>query len=210
MKLVFTLLTISIGPSVFAAVVRVTPIADVQRGTLVTVAGTVERITDEDEFRLTDASGRIRVYVGQNRVPAEVGESIMVSGFVDDDLGPREIYARELTRADGTGVVFDRRYRSDRTQRGLRRAPPRAAEPLDRLREAPRTQRLSLTEPLAGVAQPNPDRSEPMARAFSHRLLPAGNRRPFRRSLREVGSGRPMIRGETRGRRDPADRRRSA
>jgi len=88
----------------------VTPIAEAQRGTMVTVRGTVERITDEDEFRLTDASGTIRVYVGPNWVPADVGETVTVSGFVDDGLGPREIYARTLTRADGTVVAFERRY----------------------------------------------------------------------------------------------------
>lgn len=95
-----------------AAIAReITPIADAQRGTMVTVAGTVERITDEDEFRLADASGSIRVYVGPNWVPAEVGESVTVNGFIDDDLiGPREIYAHSLTRADGTVITFNRRY----------------------------------------------------------------------------------------------------
>ncbi len=89
---------------------QITPIADAQRGTMVTVQGTVERITDEDEFRLADATGNIRIYVGPNWVPAEVGETVIVNGFVDDDLGPREVYARSLTRADGTVVTFDRRY----------------------------------------------------------------------------------------------------
>ena len=88
----------------------ITPIADAKRGTMVTVQGTVERITDEDEFRLADASGTIRIYVGPNWVPADVGEKVIVSGFVDDDPGPREIYARNLTRADGTVISFDRRY----------------------------------------------------------------------------------------------------
>ena len=98
------------APAVFADT-PTTPIADVQRGTMVNVAGTVARITDEDEFRLTDASGSIRIYVGPNWVPAEVGENVVVSGFVDDDLiPPREIYARSLTRADGTVITFDRRY----------------------------------------------------------------------------------------------------
>jgi uncharacterized protein YdeI (BOF family) len=94
----------------FAAAGQITPIADAQRGTMVTVQGMVERITDEDEFRLADASGHIRVYVGPNWVPAEVGETVIVNGFVDDDLiTPREIYARSLTRADGTVITFDRR-----------------------------------------------------------------------------------------------------
>lgn len=88
----------------------VTSIADLQRGTMVTVAGTVERITDEDEFRLTDTTGTVRVYVGPNWVPANVGEPVTVEGFVDDGFGPFEIYARSLTRADGTVVAFSHRY----------------------------------------------------------------------------------------------------
>jgi uncharacterized protein YdeI (BOF family) len=88
----------------------ITPVGDLKRGTMVTVAGTVERITDEDEFRLTDASGTVRVYVGPNWVPANVGEAVTVDGFVDDDLGPLEIYARSLTRADGTVVTFRHIY----------------------------------------------------------------------------------------------------
>ena len=54
----------------------ITPIDQVQRGTNVTVQGTVERILDEDEFRLADASGRIEIYIGPNIVPANVGEAL--------------------------------------------------------------------------------------------------------------------------------------
>jgi uncharacterized protein YdeI (BOF family) len=98
-------------PLVASALPDITPIAEAQRGTMVTVQGTVERITDEDEFRLTDATGSILVYVGPNLVPADVDEAITVSGFVDDDLfGPKEIYARELTRADGSVVTFRNSY----------------------------------------------------------------------------------------------------
>lgn len=87
-----------------------TPIGNLQRGTMVTVQGTVERITDEDEFRLADDSGTVRVYVGPNWVPADVGEAVTIEGWVDDDLGPLELYARSLTRADGTVIQFERRY----------------------------------------------------------------------------------------------------
>ena len=87
-----------------------TAIDDLQRGTMVTVKGTVERITDEDEFRLSDGTGSVRVYVGPNWVPANVGDNVTINGFVDDDLGPLEIYARSLTKADGTVVNFDLRY----------------------------------------------------------------------------------------------------
>jgi uncharacterized protein YdeI (BOF family) len=80
-----------------------------RRGTMATVQGTVERILDTDEFRLTDKSGSIRIYVGPNWVPADVGEVVTVRGFVDDDIGPLELYARSLTRADGSVVNFDQR-----------------------------------------------------------------------------------------------------
>ncbi len=91
------------------ALAEITPIADVERGGMTVVSGVVDRLLDEDEFRLSDATGDIRVYVGPNWVPADVGETITVSGFVDNDLF-REIYAREITRADGTVVTLDRRY----------------------------------------------------------------------------------------------------
>ncbi len=87
-----------------------TPIADAERGSMVTVQGTVARILDEDTFRLTDDSGNIRIYVGPTFVPVDVGEAVTVEGFVDNDFGPREIYARSLTRADGEVVTFDHRY----------------------------------------------------------------------------------------------------
>ncbi|HAI59077.1 MAG TPA: hypothetical protein DCM32_04270 [Xanthomonadaceae bacterium] len=109
MKSFASLLLLAAAPSLLIAAERITPIADAQRGSMVTVQGTVERITDEDEFRLADASGSILVYVGPNWVPVNEGEAVRVNGFVDDDLGPREIYARTLTRADGSVVTFDRR-----------------------------------------------------------------------------------------------------
>lgn len=87
----------------------ITPIADVKRGQAVTVEGTVERILDEDEFRLEDASGRIDVYIGPNVLPADTGDRVTVRGIVDDDSS-REIYARQLVMPDGSVVTFDRRY----------------------------------------------------------------------------------------------------
>mgnify|MGYP006300280517 CR=1 FL=1 len=103
---------ISLSLMIAGAVVagNVTPIGDLQRGSMVTVSGTVERILDTDEFRLADGTGSVRVYIGPNWVPAQVGEQVSVSGFVDDDFGPKEIYARTLTHADGTVVQFEHRY----------------------------------------------------------------------------------------------------
>jgi uncharacterized protein YdeI (BOF family) len=89
--------------------VTVTSIGDVRRGSMVTVEGTVERILDTDEFRLADASGRIRVDVGYpNFVPVAEGERVRVSGFVDRDFF-KEIYAREIVHADGRVTRLDRR-----------------------------------------------------------------------------------------------------
>lgn len=87
-----------------------TAISDVQRGTMVTVAGTVDRLLDEDEFRLRDDTGTLRVYVGPNWVPADVGEAVTVFGYMDDALVRPELYAREITRADGTIVTLSHRY----------------------------------------------------------------------------------------------------
>ena len=92
-----------------AAAAGTTPIAEVRRGTMVAVAGTVDRILDTDEFRLRDASGAIRIYVGPNWVPVDVGERVTVRGFVDNDLR-KEVYAREIVRADGSIHRFNLRY----------------------------------------------------------------------------------------------------
>jgi uncharacterized protein YdeI (BOF family) len=110
MKLFTTAALLAALTTTVALANQVTAIGDAQRGTMVTVQGTVERITDEDEFRLADATGTIRIYVGPNWVPAEVGEEVIVNGFVDDDPGPLEIYARMLTRADGTEITFSHAY----------------------------------------------------------------------------------------------------
>lgn len=103
------LLAFSFAASAQPAAERITAINDLARGSTATIQGSVERILDEDEFRISDASGSIKVYIGPNLVPVEVGEKITVRGFVDNDLR-KELYARELVRANGDVVRFDRRY----------------------------------------------------------------------------------------------------
>ena len=97
-------------PGAALAETAVTPIADAVRGAMVTVQGTVDRVTDEDEFRLSDASGDILIYIGPNAMPVAAGDQVTVQGRVDDGIGPREIYAQGLTLADGTVVTLDLRY----------------------------------------------------------------------------------------------------
>ena len=65
---------------------EITKIKDLQRGASVTVQGEVVRIMDEDEFRLKDDTGSAEIYIGwKNRVMVNVGETVTVKGFVDDD-----------------------------------------------------------------------------------------------------------------------------
>ena len=59
--------------------------------TIVTVAGTVESIRDEDEFILKDDTDSIRVYIGPNRMPVKVGDMVTVEGMFDNDIVKREL-----------------------------------------------------------------------------------------------------------------------
>jgi uncharacterized protein YdeI (BOF family) len=86
-----------------------TPIAELVRDTPATVAGTVVRLTDDDEFLLSDSTGSVRIYVGPNRLPVVPGEAVTVIGFVDEDPA-LEIYAHEIVGADGTRHTFSHRY----------------------------------------------------------------------------------------------------
>ena len=87
---------------------EVTKIENLERGVSVILQGEVVRILDEDEFRLRDDTGSVQIYIGwQNRVMVDVGETVTVSGFVDNDLIDvfrPEVYAREIIREDGSTV----------------------------------------------------------------------------------------------------------
>jgi len=80
-----------------------------QPGQGVSLTGTVDRITDEDEFILRDQTGTVPVYVGPNDIPALVGDFITVNGTVDDDR-PIEIYATSILRVDGVLVELPHNY----------------------------------------------------------------------------------------------------
>ena len=90
---------------------EVTKIEDIQRGATVTLQGEVIRILDEDEFRLQDATGSVKIYIGwRNRVMVEIGENVTVKGVVDDDLVSAfrpEVYAQEITREDGSKIILN-------------------------------------------------------------------------------------------------------
>ena len=95
-----------VGP----AIADVTPIKDVQRNQPVTVAGTVERFHDEDEIRLRDDTGSLRVYLGPRPTALELGQKIEVRGFMDGDLLMNELYARDIVTEDGTVITVERGF----------------------------------------------------------------------------------------------------
>ena len=90
------------GPALAASPI---PVAEVERGQIVTVSGEVVRILDEDEFRLRDDTGVIDIYVGYgNRLALAQGDRVTVTGRADDDALPGtrpEIYADTITLASG-------------------------------------------------------------------------------------------------------------
>lgn len=87
---------------------QITNIGDITRGASVTLQGEVSRILDEDEFRLQDDTGSVKIYIGwRNRVMVRVGESVKVMGFVDDDLVDAfrpEVYAQQIIRENGETI----------------------------------------------------------------------------------------------------------
>jgi uncharacterized protein YdeI (BOF family) len=81
----------------------VTPIAEVSRNQMVTIVGEVERVTDDDEFLLTDNSGSIKVWTGSTLFAVQLGEVVRVTGFVDNDL-LIEVYATEIVYESGETI----------------------------------------------------------------------------------------------------------
>ncbi|QPH53767.1 hypothetical protein [Pontivivens ytuae] len=91
------------------ALAQIITIAEIQRGTMVTISGTVDKVMDDDEFILADETGNIPVYFSSSTPPVELGEPVTVHGYVDDEL-VLELYAHEITRADGTVLQVGQRY----------------------------------------------------------------------------------------------------
>lgn len=76
----------------------------------VTVAGTVEKIRDEDEFILKDDTGSIKVWIGPNRMPVEQGDQVTVKGLFDRGIIRHEIYADAITDSEGNVTKLEKRY----------------------------------------------------------------------------------------------------
>ena len=114
---------------------EVTPIEELASGMTVTVQGEVTRILDEDEFRIDDSTGSVRVYIGwKNRMPVPIGETVLVRGVVDDDLESRfrpEIYAFEIIREDGSAIDLNERGAEESKGRRLRETRTETAVEFD-------------------------------------------------------------------------------
>jgi uncharacterized protein YdeI (BOF family) len=79
----------------------ITPISALIRNTQVAIVGTVQRLTDEDEFVISDQTGSVLVYTGLTHFPVEAGQSVTVRGRVDDSR-ILEVYADEILLPDGS------------------------------------------------------------------------------------------------------------
>ena len=83
-------------------------IRSLRRGSFATIRAEVVRYRDHDEILVRDASGRIEVFLGSGVFPApvETGETVTITGWVDDDFIDvrREIYATQIVREDGTVI----------------------------------------------------------------------------------------------------------
>jgi uncharacterized protein YdeI (BOF family) len=93
-----------------AAAQDLTNIAELRRGMAASVQGVVDRLSDDDEFRIADDTGAVRVYIGPNPMPVAVGDTVTVHGMMDDDIGRLELYARQIVLADGTIILLRQDY----------------------------------------------------------------------------------------------------
>lgn len=94
---------------------EITPVADLEGGTLASIAGRIARIDDRDEIYLEDATGTAEVYAPGGFPPAvlEASGVITVHGWVDDDRSlrrRREVYAYTVVLEDGKEFTFNRQY----------------------------------------------------------------------------------------------------
>lgn len=81
--------------------IKIIPISELQNYTDSYIKGDVIKILDEDEFRLEDSSGKIKVYTGwKNTNLVKDGEKITVRGKLDPGIF-KEFYATEIIREDG-------------------------------------------------------------------------------------------------------------
>jgi uncharacterized protein YdeI (BOF family) len=81
--------------------IKITRISDLQNYTESYISGEVIKILDEDDFRLEDSSGKIKVYTGwKNTNLVKMGDKITVKGKLDPGI-VKEFYATEIILENG-------------------------------------------------------------------------------------------------------------
>jgi len=86
--------------------IKITRISELQKYTDSYIMGEVIKILDEDEFRLEDSSGNIKVYTGKSTTVVKRGEKIIVKGFLDPGV-VREFYASEIIMENGERIKLE-------------------------------------------------------------------------------------------------------
>lgn len=81
--------------------IKITKISELQNYANSYIKGVVIKILDEDEFRLEDGSGNIKIYTGwKNTNAVKKGEKITVKGKLDPGI-IKEFYASEIIKENG-------------------------------------------------------------------------------------------------------------
>lgn len=84
----------------------ITNISDLRAYSEATIKGEIVRILDEDEFRIKDESGKIKVYTGwKNNIRVNTGDEVTVKGYLDSGIF-REFYAAEITLQNGEKIIL--------------------------------------------------------------------------------------------------------
>ena len=99
------LLAALLSLSAIPALAQTAPVAD-EAGVMTTLQGSVEQITDTNEFIMKDATGMVKVDIGDAKISLKVGDQVTVEGLVETDLQGRDMEAQSLTGPDGKVVTI--------------------------------------------------------------------------------------------------------
>lgn len=87
------------------ALAQTAQVAD-EAGVMASLKGSVAQITDGNEFILKDATGMVKVDIGDAQVTLKVGDQVSVEGLLETDLLGRDMEAHSLTGPDGKVVTI--------------------------------------------------------------------------------------------------------
>ena len=99
------LLAAVLSMTAIPALAQTAQVAD-EAGVMTSLQGSVEQITDKNEFIMKDATGMVKVDIGDAQVSLNVGDQVSVEGLVETDLQGRDMEAHSLTGPDGKLVTI--------------------------------------------------------------------------------------------------------